>query len=127
MGLGCELQVLTTHGRDFLEEGEYAARVKRHLLEYYNFLAVSAIRGRRDPKLWNFHKRKLSETVGFSRARLAGAIAIRLCKAVLNPYETISKLGQTGSSQEANPSASFVRTGSTAKIERMCETTAVRN
>lgn len=94
MGLGCELQALTGHGRDFLEAGEYNARLERHLAEYYNFLAVCVMRGRGDQRLWTFHKGKLNETVGFSRRRLAGAIAARLCRAVLNPYETIAKLRQ---------------------------------
>ena len=108
MGLGCELQALTGHGRDFLQTEEYDTRLKQHLAEYYNFLAVSVMRGRRDPKLWAFHKGKLNETVGFSRRRLAGAIAARLCRAMLNPYETIAKLGQNkkSSSGKINDSSS---------------------
>ena len=95
MGLGCELQALAGHGRDFLQAQEYNTRLERHLTEYYNFLAVTVIRGRRDSKLWAFHKGKLNDAVGFSRCRLAGAIAARLCRALLNPYETIAKLGQS--------------------------------
>jgi glycosyltransferase involved in cell wall biosynthesis len=92
MDFGCELHTLTTHGRDFLTPDELDGCLGKLLAEYYNFLAVSVMRGRRDKKFWDFHRGKLNETVGFSRARLAGAILKRLCRAVLNPYETIEKL-----------------------------------
>jgi len=92
MDFGCELHTLQTHGRDFLATEELDACQKRLLNEYYNFLAVSVIQGRRDEKFWDFHKGKLNKTTGFSRTRLARAVLARLCKAVLNPYETVEKL-----------------------------------
>lgn len=92
MDLGCKLQTLMAHGPDFLTTKEFEICLERLLREYYNCLAVSLMRGRRDAKFWDFHKRKLSETVGFSRSRLARAIFARLCKAVLNPYETLEKV-----------------------------------
>ncbi len=92
MDFGCRLHTLVTHGGDFLTPAELAACRDRLLDNYYNFLAVSVMRGRRDQKFWDFHKRKLNETVGFSRSRLAGAVLKRLCRAALNPYETIEKL-----------------------------------
>jgi hypothetical protein len=92
MDFACRLHTLTTHGRDFLTSEEFGACQDRLLNGYYNFLAVSLIRGRRDKKFWDYHKRKLTEAVGFSRTRLAGEVVARVCKAVLNPYETIAKL-----------------------------------
>jgi glycosyltransferase involved in cell wall biosynthesis len=89
---GCVLSTMVTHGPDFLTRKELDACVNRLLDEYYNFLAVSFMRGRRDRKFWDYQKKKLNETVGFSRARLARAITARFCKAVLNPYESIEKL-----------------------------------
>jgi hypothetical protein len=86
------VHILVTHGPDFLSPDEFEACLDRLLAEYYNFLAVSLMQGRRDKKFWDYHKRKLTEAVGFSRTRLAGAILARLCRAVLNPYETIKKL-----------------------------------
>ena len=71
---------------------EFDACVEKLLDEYYNFLAVSLMRGRRDRKFWDYQKRKLNEAVGFSRTRLAGAVLTRLCRAVLDPYETIQKV-----------------------------------
>lgn len=92
MDLGCKLQTLVEHGPDFLTRKEFEVCVDRLLIEYYNFLAVSFMRGRRDDKFWTFHNRKLNETVGFSRWRLARAIVTRLGRALLNPYETVEKL-----------------------------------
>jgi len=92
MDLACRLHTLATHGRDFLVSEEFNACKDRLLKGYYNFLAVSVMRGRRAKKFWDFHKGKLNETVGFSRSRFAGAIVTRLCRALLNPYETFEKL-----------------------------------
>jgi glycosyltransferase involved in cell wall biosynthesis len=101
MDLGCQLYTLVTHGPDFLTQGEFEVCLDGHLTEYYNFLAVSQLRGRRDKKFWDFHKRKLNETVGFSRSRLVKAILGRLFRAVLNPYETMEKLRGTRHSSPA--------------------------
>jgi len=88
---GCMLSILVAHGPDYLSPEEQAICVDRLLAEYYNFLAVSVIRGRRDKKFWDYHKKKLKETVGFSRSRLARAAVARLCRAILNPYESIER------------------------------------
>jgi glycosyltransferase involved in cell wall biosynthesis len=86
------LYTLVEHGREFLTKKEFDSCVDRLVTEYYNFLAVSLIRGRRDKRFWDYQKTKLAETVGFSRIRFVRAVIARLCKAVLNPYETMSKL-----------------------------------
>ena len=95
MDFACRLRTLTTHGRDFLTGEEFDFCQERILRGYYNFLAVSFMRRRRDQKFWDLHKRKLNETVGFSRARLARAVLARTCRMLLNPYETIEKLRTT--------------------------------
>lgn len=92
MDFALQLYTLVTHGSDFLTEQEFEYCKNRLLSEHYNFLAVSAMRLRRQKQFWDFHKRKLNETVGFSRVRLARAILARFCKAILSPYETIGKL-----------------------------------
>jgi glycosyltransferase involved in cell wall biosynthesis len=104
MDFGCRLHTLATHGRDFLASDEFDACQDRLLKGYYNFLAVSVMRGRRDRKFWDFHKGKLNETVGFSRTRLAGAIVTRLSRAVLNPYETIEKLRERRNNRKLSES-----------------------
>lgn len=94
MDFGCKLYTLVAHGPNFLTKEEFEFCKNRLLTEYYNFLAVSVMRGRRDKKFWDFHKLKLTESAGgLSQRRLAGAIITRLCRAVLNPYETLQKLG----------------------------------
>lgn len=87
------LHDLVTHGSDFLTREELEVCLDRLMSQYYNFLAVSLMRGRRDKKFWDYHKRELSKAgVGFSRSHLARAALVRLCRAVLNPMETIEKL-----------------------------------
>jgi len=88
-----QLHCLVAHGRDFLTRQEFDICLERLVSEYYNYLGVSFLRGRRDKAFWNYHKRKLSEaSVGFSRTHLAGAIIARLCRALLNPHESIERL-----------------------------------
>jgi hypothetical protein len=94
------LHCLVTNGRNFLTSEEYEACVVRRVAEYYNFLGVSLTRRRRDKKFWDYHRRKLVEAgVGFSRVRLAGALAARLTRAVINPYETFEKLAKWKNSE----------------------------
>ena len=94
------LHDLVVHGPDFLTQREFEVSLSRSVSEYYNFLAVSLMRGRRDTKFWDYHKRKLTEAgAGFSRVRLAGATFARLLRAVLNPNETMDKL-EKGKSRE---------------------------
>lgn len=109
---GCMLLTLVTHGHEFLTDQEFQACLERLLTEYHNFLAVSFMRGRLDMKFWEYQKKKLNETVGFSRARLAKAIGARLCRMLLNPYETIEKLRQGRRPAVAKtPSAAIDRSG----------------
>lgn len=106
----CRLHTLTTHGLDFLTADELKACQDKILSGYYNFLAVSAMRMRRDKKFWEIHKRKLNETVGFSRGRLARAVLARTARVVLNPYETLEKLRP----QKARPLPTLKATGATS-------------
>jgi glycosyltransferase involved in cell wall biosynthesis len=87
------LHDLVKHGPDFLTREEFELLLRQHAAKYYNFLAVSLMRGRRDSKFWDYHKRKLTEAgIGFSRTRLARATFSRFCRAVLNPNETMEKI-----------------------------------
>lgn len=86
--------LLTIHnyGQEFLDFREIDLCKRRVLAEYYNFLAVSVLRGNRDPEFWSYHRAKLNETVGFRRARLTQAVLARICRLILSPYESVSKL-----------------------------------
>ncbi len=93
--IAARLYELTRYGPDFLTPQELQACVKQQLSGYYNFLAVSLIRGRHDAKFWAFHKAKLNECgVGYSRLRLAVAVLARFLRAGLNPMKTIEKLSR---------------------------------
>lgn len=91
--LAARLFELTRYGPEFLTPQELRACVHDRLSEYYNFLAVSLILGRRDAKFWSFHKARLNESgTGFSRLRLWGAVIARFFRAGLNPFQTLEKL-----------------------------------
>jgi glycosyltransferase involved in cell wall biosynthesis len=114
------LHNLVAHGRDFLSDQEYAACYRRIVSQYYNFLAVTFLRGRQDKKFWDYHKRKLTDAgVGFSRLRLASALALRLLRAVLNPYETVEKKRRT---KTASPQAAALSNAQTSVQARAKET-----
>jgi glycosyltransferase involved in cell wall biosynthesis len=90
-----ELYEVVTYGRDFLDEQEYQIQLKIRLSEYYNYLAVSAMRGRRDTAFWELHKRKFADCgLKFSHPRLAGAVLARIARAVLRPGETFERLSR---------------------------------
>jgi glycosyltransferase involved in cell wall biosynthesis len=89
------LQILLTHGAEYLDGGEFAGRLRKHLDAYYDFLAVSVLRRGRDATLWEYHKRKLIETgVGFSRVRVASALLRRMAKTILNLEQLIETSGR---------------------------------
>jgi len=86
------LHNLVAHGRDFLTPEEFTSTLKRKIAHYYNFLAVSLMRGRRDAQFWDYHKSKLNAAgIGFSRTRLARAVFSRICRGILNPLESATK------------------------------------
>ena len=104
--LAGRLHDLVAHGRDFLTEEEFERCVSRDVQVYYNFLAVSFFRRRSDKKFWEYHRKKLTEAVGFSRARLGVAMLARFGSAVLNPKETMEKLlGRSTYRTAAHPDA----------------------
>lgn len=84
------LQTIQNHAADFLSREEVELCRNRVLADYYNFLAVSALRGNRDRKFWSYHEAKLNETVGFSRMRLLRAVLGRSARMIANPHETFS-------------------------------------
>jgi len=93
--LAGRLHSLVSHGQHFLAGDEFERCLDRSIKEYYNFLAVTLMRGRRDKKFWDYHRRKLTEAgVGLSRIRLGGAVLQRLCRAAFNPIETVEKIMQ---------------------------------
>jgi len=89
---GALLLTIHNHAADYLNHDETRLCRERLLVDYYNFLAVSIIRGNRDSKFWSYHKAKLDETVGFNRIRLFKATLGRVCRMIFSPYETFSKV-----------------------------------
>jgi glycosyltransferase involved in cell wall biosynthesis len=91
--IGCRLYDLVTYGSYFLTPDEQRRCRARLLAEYYNYLAVSWLQGRRDPDFWKLHQQKLAEAgFRYRRGQLAGAVARRFVRAVFKPGETLAKL-----------------------------------
>jgi len=75
------LDLFVRYGPVFLSDEEYEWRLRQHLVEYYRFLAESAIEGR-DREFWRFHSQGLQK-VGhpMSIARIVRAAAgVLLCR-----------------------------------------------
>lgn len=90
---GGRLYDVMAYGADFMTAPELRARRANVINDYYNYLAISLMMGRRDVKFWDYHKQKLAESgVEFSRSKLIGALLARCLKAVANPMETLQKL-----------------------------------
>jgi len=85
------LHDLVVHGSAFLNRKECDDCLHRALDDYYNFLGVNLLFGR-DTTFWDYHKGMLVKAgLNLSRARLVRALLVRLCRAGLNPLETIEK------------------------------------
>jgi hypothetical protein len=74
------LAVLTRHGRDFLEPGEFRDAYRRTRDSYYSWLARGWLE-RKGPAFWEYHKSALAEIgqrVEFGRVMLhVGGMALR--------------------------------------------------
>jgi len=90
--LAGKLQILITHGQDFLTQEEFGSLVKRHMSQYYRFLGKTLILGH-DERVWNYHKEKLIQAgVGFSWVAVLRGLLTELGKAFLTPKQTVAKL-----------------------------------
>jgi glycosyltransferase involved in cell wall biosynthesis len=91
--IAAKVYELVTYGHHYLDKEELESCRRRILAEYYNYLAVNLLSGRREEKFWALHRRKLTESgVGFSWPHLAKASVERMGRAIFNPGETISKI-----------------------------------
>jgi glycosyltransferase involved in cell wall biosynthesis len=88
------LQLLVTHGPDYLTREETNDLLSRHLSEYYGFLGKSLLLGR-NKQFWDYHKAELTKAgTGFSRARVFNGVLRTLRNAALNPKDTVERLLQ---------------------------------
>jgi glycosyltransferase involved in cell wall biosynthesis len=94
--VGGRLYSLVKYGQYFLHADEYYSCRVKLLIEYYNYLAVSLLKGGRDAKFWDYHRHKLEEAgVNFSRSRLSIAVLVRCLRALTHLPETFAKLKLT--------------------------------
>jgi glycosyltransferase involved in cell wall biosynthesis len=82
------LGLLSQYGRGCLSSMEFEECLNRILSEYYVFLGRRLF-VERDPHFWSYHKGTLASAgIGFSRKRLARAVAGQLWAFVSNPGST---------------------------------------
>ena len=91
------LRALLAHGRDYLTQEEFDRLLEQRILDYYQFLSASLLRGR-DRAFWAYHKAQLDATTGFSWGRLAGVI---IRSAAQKPAAVLKKLRGHKSGQAA--------------------------
>jgi glycosyltransferase involved in cell wall biosynthesis len=91
------LRALLAHGRDYLTAEEFDRLLDQRVLDYYQFLSASLLRGR-DRAFWSYHKAQLDATTGFSWARLATVI---IRSAAQKPGAVLKKLRGQKPGQEA--------------------------
>jgi glycosyltransferase involved in cell wall biosynthesis len=86
------IQFLSEYGPRYLQRQEIEVRRRQLLRELYEHLAVGIVnlRGRR---LWNYYRERL-DSLGcpFGRARMVGAVGMKLADLLLNPKQTIEKI-----------------------------------
>jgi glycosyltransferase involved in cell wall biosynthesis len=86
------LSDLREYGPSYLTPDELKVRQAEILAAYYEFLGVSVFHFR-GKAFWDYHKRRFRECgSGFSRIRLAGAVAAKGVDLLLNPKQTVEKL-----------------------------------
>jgi glycosyltransferase involved in cell wall biosynthesis len=91
--VGGRLYDVTKYGPDYLTPRELRSRRAELVKDYYNYLAISLMMGRRDSEFWTYHRQKLADAgVKFSRGLLFLALLARCVRAVTHPKETLEKL-----------------------------------
>jgi glycosyltransferase involved in cell wall biosynthesis len=96
--VGGRLYELVNHGAHFLTPAEYENCRSKIVHEYYNYLAICVMLGRRNKEFWSYHKEALARAgLKFDRGRLSVALVARVFSAVLHPRETFQKLSELGS------------------------------
>ncbi len=95
--VGGRLYEVVEFGADFLTPAEARLCRDRLIAEYYNYLAVSMVQGRRERDFWDMHKKKLAEAgVQFCGIPMAIALLKRMARSILHPGETVQKLKRRG-------------------------------
>ncbi len=91
--MGGRLFDVTKYGPEFLRPREFRVRRAELIKDYYNYLAICLMMGRRDSEFWIYHTQKLADAgVDFNRGLLFVALLARCLRAVTHPKETFEKL-----------------------------------
>ncbi|HKX62557.1 MAG TPA: hypothetical protein VJS65_11945, partial [Verrucomicrobiae bacterium] len=85
---------LINYGRFYLREDDWKRRLREQVNAYYQFLAVSAMRGK-DAEFWDYHRARLKE-LGYpiSTIKLLRGGMTKLFGVLLNPAQAARKIRQ---------------------------------
>jgi glycosyltransferase involved in cell wall biosynthesis len=90
--LARRLYDLITYGPIYLSQEELARAVRKHLREYYRYLAWQLFKGR-DREFWSMHSEKLAALgYGLSPLNIAWHALAYFVDTVLNPKRTVEKI-----------------------------------
>ena len=86
------LRYLVEYGPIYLDKVELEKRIRKHMVNYYNFLGRNVFQGR-NKEFWEFHKNQLAERgYPLNRLALAKVVSLKILDALLNPKRTIQGL-----------------------------------
>jgi hypothetical protein len=92
--LSCQIGDILDYGRSFLSLAERDQLLLRLTRQYYEFLAISALKFR-ERQFWAYHRQRFGDIgVPFSRTRLGRSIATTMLRLLLEPrraFELIEK------------------------------------
>jgi glycosyltransferase involved in cell wall biosynthesis len=88
--LSCQIADVMDYGRSFLSPAERDQLLARLMRQYYDFLAISALKFR-ERQFWTYHRARFGE-IGllFSRTRLGRSIASNLLRLLLDPRRVLA-------------------------------------
>ena len=93
--LSSNMSDLLTYGGAFLSDEERQERFRQLMAQYYEFLAISALKFR-EAEFWRYHRERLS-SLGhpLSSLALARAVFMAMMGLLLNPLRTAERLGKS--------------------------------
>lgn len=92
--LPSDISDLLEYGDGFLSAGEKQKRLQELMAQYYDFLAISALK-RRESEFWTYHKQRLAALgLPLSSVHLGKAVCATLLSLLFNPKQTLETLSR---------------------------------
>jgi glycosyltransferase involved in cell wall biosynthesis len=92
--LPSDISDLLEYGDGFLSAGEKQKRLQELMAQYYDFLAISALK-RRESEFWTYHRQRLAALgLPLSSVHLGKAVCATLLSLLFNPKQTLETLSR---------------------------------